>query len=185
MARVLAVLSLVLARYRYGLLACLIYTVAFFQAGIHVLYVYIDLGILLRAYHCRFPYCVQGLCLVLFLYCDTDLITCRIFYFRRVCALCPALEDVARSYRLAVGYFKYRYSVCRSLFLYCRYRGYILSVSVILQAVSIILLCYQIEAVVCRLYAAEHGTCQAEYALVCSRVLRDSDDLPAFLYCEA
>ena len=112
MARVLAVLSLVLARYRYGLLACLIYTVAFFQAGIHVLYVYIDLGILLRAYHCRFPYCVQGLCLVFLAYCDTDLIACRIFYFRRVCALRPALEDVARSYRLAVGYLKYSTSVC-------------------------------------------------------------------------
>ena len=132
MARVLAVLSLVLARYRYGFLACFIYAVAFFQAGIHVLYVYIDLGILLRAYHCRFPYRIQGLCLVLLAYCDTDLIACRILYFRRVCALCPALEDVARSYRLAAGYFKYRYSVCRSLFLYCRYGCYVFSVSVIL-----------------------------------------------------
>ena len=112
MARVLAVLSLVLARYRYGLLACLIYTVAFFQAGIHVLYVYIDLGILLRAYHCRFPYCVQGLCLVFLAYCDTDLIACCIFYFRCVCALRPALEDVARSYRLTVGYLKYSASIC-------------------------------------------------------------------------
>ena len=112
MARVLAVLSLVLARYRHRLLACLIYTVAFFQAGIHVLYVYIDLGILLRAYHCRFPYRIQSLCLVLLAYCNTDFIACRIFYFRRVCALCPALEDVARSYRPAVGYFKYRTSVC-------------------------------------------------------------------------
>ena len=112
MARVLAVLSLVLARYRYGLLACLIYTVAFFQAGIHVLYVYIDLGILLRAYHCRFPYCVQCFGLVLFLYRNADLIACRIFYFRCVCTLCPALEDVTRSYRLAVGYFKYSTSVC-------------------------------------------------------------------------
>ena len=112
MARVLAVLSLVLARYRYSLLACLIYTVSFFQAGIHVLYVYIDLGILLRAYHCRLPYRIQSLCLVLLAYCNTDLIACRIFYFRCICALCPALEDVARSYRLAVGYLKCSTSVC-------------------------------------------------------------------------
>ena len=112
MACVLAVLSLVLARYRYGFLACFIYTVAFFQAGIHVLYVYVDLRVFLWADHCGFPYCVQCFALVLFLYRNADLIACRIFYFRCICALCPALEDVARSYRLAVGYLKCSTSVC-------------------------------------------------------------------------
>ena len=130
-------LTLIPACYGYSFPACLIHAVAFFQAVVHILYVYVDLCIFLRTHHRGFPHCIQCFALVFLTYGDADLVACRIFYFRCICALGPALEEVARSYRLAVCYLEYGYSICRSLLLLCRYGGHSASVSVIFQGIGI------------------------------------------------
>ena len=189
MARVLAVLSLVLARYRYGLLACLIYTVAFFQAGIHVLYVYIDLSVFLRAYHCGLPYCVQCLTLVCFLGSDCNRIACCIFCFRRVRALCPALENIAYSHRLAVSYFKYSTSICICIGLCFRYGCHIRSISIIIQ-------CVGIRCALFLIHCIDHQILVSKFADICRHrcsrsklnfrlnliILSDTADSPALEY---